>query len=40
MIAVSAAHESRSRVRCCEVCIERRVEILLAVRLYETVSVA
>jgi hypothetical protein len=30
MIAVSAAHESRSRVRCC-VCIERRLKIPLVV---------
>lgn len=37
MIAVSAAHESRSRVRCC-VCIERRLEILLVVRVFKTVS--
>jgi hypothetical protein len=30
MIAVSAAHESRPRVRCC-VCIERRLKILLVI---------
>jgi hypothetical protein len=37
MIEVSAAHESLSRVRCC-VCIERRLEILWVVRLFETGS--